>query len=233
MNTKLHCADRQYIRKATEDPSSVEPGMPPALALTVKIKYPDVYNRFRKLRGPLKESRPPKMFTAVKRKRVLPRDRPEFDKFKPSEAFLAVMGAPGEPIPEFYKTEASGSGATEERSGSREDSQPMMEDQVDPELQTEEGPSMLQSEDVDHQFDEHLAQLASDGQLAEALLQLPQGANEGESSTASGHEPISVEGDLGGEAPQGHDDEDNLREAVLRMARAEREDWDTINTIES
>jgi hypothetical protein len=38
---------------------------------------------------------------------------------------------------------------------------------------------------------------------------------------------------LGGEAPQGHDDEDNLREAVLRMARAERDDWDTIHTIES
>ena len=109
----------------------------------------------------------------------------------------------------------------------------MLEDQVDPELQAEEGPSMLQSEDVDHQFDEHLAQLASDGQLAEALLQLPQGANEGESSTAVGHEPINVEGDLGVEVPQGHDDEDNLREAVLRMARAEREDWDTINTIES
>ena len=71
--------------------------MPPALALTVKIKYPDVYNRFRKLRGPLKESRPPKMFTAVKRKRVTSRDR--LDRFKPSEAFMAVMGAPGEPIP--------------------------------------------------------------------------------------------------------------------------------------
>ena len=205
--------------------------MPPALALTVKIKYPDVYNRFRKLRGPLKESRPPKMFTAVKRKRVTSRDR--LDRFKPSEAFMAVMGAPGEPIPEFYKNEASGSGPAGESSESREHSQPMLEDQVDPELQAEEGPSMLQSEDVDHQFDEHLAQLASDGQLAEALLQLPQGANEGESSTATGHEPISVEGDLGGEAPQGHDDEDNLREAVLRMARAEREDWDTINTIES
>lgn len=204
------------------------------MALTVKIKYPDVYNRFRKLRGPLKESRPPKAFATIsKRKRQpVPRDRPEFTQFKNSEAYLTVMGAPGEPIPEFYKTEASGPGAVEERSESREHSQAMMEDQVDPELQAEEGPSMLQSEDVDHQFDEHLAQLASDGQLAEALLQLPQGANEGESSAGPG-EPIHVEGDLGGEAPQGHDDEDNLREAVLRMARAEREDWDTINTIEA
>jgi hypothetical protein len=104
------------------------------------------------------------------------------------------------------------------------------DDQIDPELQTEEGPSMLQSEDVDHQFDEHLARLASDGQLAEALLQLPQGANEGE-STGQGHEQaIGVDGVSGLEVgqPQEHDDEENLREAVLRMARAEREDWDAI-----
>jgi hypothetical protein len=95
---------------------------------------------------------------------------------------------------------------------------------------------MLQSEDVDHQFDEHLAQLASDGQLAEALLQLPQGTNEAESAQSI-HGPeitIEIEGEEEEEvgAPA-HDEEDNLREAVLRMARAEREDWDTINTIES
>jgi hypothetical protein len=124
----------------------------------------------------------------------------------------------------FVQDEASGS-------GSRERSLVMeTDDQIDPELQTEEGPSMLQSEDVDHQFDEHLARLASDGQLAEALLQLPQGANEGE-STGQGHEQaIGVDGVSGLEVgqPQEHDDEENLREAVLRMARAEREDWDAI-----
>jgi hypothetical protein len=31
-----------------------------------------------------------------------------------------------------------------------------------------------------------------------------------------------------GTALHGHDDEENLREAVLRMARAERDDWDSI-----
>lgn len=224
--------DRQYIRKATEDPSSIEPGGMPALALTVKIKYPDIYNRFRKLRGPLKDSKPPKPYATVKRK-ARPRGRGDQ---LPSEAFMAVMGAPGEPIPPFvYKNEPpvgiEGSGE-----GSREQSQTVLDDQVDPELQAEEGPSMLQSEDVDHQFDEHLAQLASDGQLAEALLQLPQGTNEAESAQSI-HGPnitIEIEGEEEEEvgAPA-HDEEDNLREAVLRMARAEREDWDTINTIES
>jgi hypothetical protein len=193
------------------------------LALTVKIKYPDIYNRYRKIRGPLKDSRSPNPFP-TKRKRTT---KPEHQVDQPSEAFLAVMGAPGESIPAFaQKAETSDP-------QSREQSQSILEDQVDPELQAEEGPSMLQSEDVDHQFDEHLAQLASDGQLAEALLQLPQGTNEVESSNGPVHEPINVEGDLGVEAPE-HDEEDNLREAVLRMARAERADWDTINnTIES
>jgi len=138
---------------------------------------------------------------------------------------MAVMGAPGEPIPDFVAPIRSSESEPKEES--------MMDDQVDPDLQAEEGPSMLQSEDVDHQFDEHLAQLASDGQLAEALLQLPQGTNDAESSTGPVHEPIGGEGDLGVEAPHENDDEDNLREAVLRMARAEREDWDSINSMQA
>lgn len=31
--------------------------MPPPLALSLKIKYPDIYNRYRKLKGPIKSSK--------------------------------------------------------------------------------------------------------------------------------------------------------------------------------
>lgn len=216
---KINAYTMQYIRKTTEDPSLIDPDLPPPLALSITIKYPDIYNRFRKLRGPLKEGKPPKPYTGKARKT---RARASVDS-QHDEPTLAAVGMSHDiehPGHLHVQREASGS-------GSRERSLLMeTDDQIDPELQTEEGPSMLQSEDVDHQFDEHLARLASDGHLAEALLQLPQGANEAETSGQS----IGLDTESGLEVgqPQEHDDEENLREAVLRMARAEREDWDAI-----
>jgi len=53
-------SSRQYIRKALEDPSSVSPDMPPPTAFQMKIKYPDIYNRFRKLKGPVRLIKIPK-----------------------------------------------------------------------------------------------------------------------------------------------------------------------------
>lgn len=32
--------------------------MPPPLALNLKVKYPDIYNRYRKLKGPIKATKP-------------------------------------------------------------------------------------------------------------------------------------------------------------------------------
>jgi hypothetical protein len=49
-----------YLQGIAEDPSRIDPNKPPPLALTLRIKYPDIYNRFRKLRGPIKEFKPPK-----------------------------------------------------------------------------------------------------------------------------------------------------------------------------
>lgn len=51
---------QQYLTEIAEDPSRIDPDRPPPLALTLRIKYPDIYNRFRKLRGPIKEFKPPK-----------------------------------------------------------------------------------------------------------------------------------------------------------------------------
>jgi len=50
----------QYVRKALEDPSIVTPDMVPPLAFQMKIKYPDIYNRFRKLKGPIRLIKIPK-----------------------------------------------------------------------------------------------------------------------------------------------------------------------------
>ncbi len=32
--------------------------MPPPIALNLKVKYPDIYNRYRKLKGPIKATKP-------------------------------------------------------------------------------------------------------------------------------------------------------------------------------
>lgn len=56
-----------YLRQIAEDPTSVDPEKPPPLALTLRIKYPDIYNRYRKLKGPIKDFKPPKHPRARKR----------------------------------------------------------------------------------------------------------------------------------------------------------------------
>lgn len=50
----------EYLRQIAEDPSLIDPDKPPPLALTTRIKYPDIYNRYRKLKGPIKSFKPPK-----------------------------------------------------------------------------------------------------------------------------------------------------------------------------
>ncbi|OCF61215.1 hypothetical protein L486_00861 [Kwoniella mangroviensis CBS 10435] len=44
-----------YLAKVAADPTTLEPDMPPPLALVLKVKYPDIYNRYRKLKGPVKD----------------------------------------------------------------------------------------------------------------------------------------------------------------------------------
>jgi hypothetical protein len=50
----------QLLKATADDPNSVTPDMPPPLAANLKIKYPDIYNRYRKHKGPIRESRPRK-----------------------------------------------------------------------------------------------------------------------------------------------------------------------------
>ncbi|WVF73016.1 hypothetical protein IAT40_007834 [Kwoniella sp. CBS 6097] len=44
-----------YLTKVQADPTTVDPDMPPPLAMVMHVKYPDIYNRYRKLKGPVKE----------------------------------------------------------------------------------------------------------------------------------------------------------------------------------
>ncbi|WVO12466.1 hypothetical protein L204_100065 [Cryptococcus depauperatus] len=50
---------RAYLEKVAIDPSSVNPNLPPPIALAreTKYKYSEIYNRYRKLKGPIKNSR--------------------------------------------------------------------------------------------------------------------------------------------------------------------------------
>ncbi|ORX40698.1 hypothetical protein BD324DRAFT_654461 [Kockovaella imperatae] len=61
-----------YVQKVTEDPTLVDPDMPPPLAFQTKVKYPDIYNRFRKLRGPVRAARSPNSKRSSKRRILSP-----------------------------------------------------------------------------------------------------------------------------------------------------------------
>lgn len=52
----------QYLDKVAADPSQLNPNLPPPIALVraSKFKYSEIYNRYRKLKGPIKDSRPHK-----------------------------------------------------------------------------------------------------------------------------------------------------------------------------
>lgn len=197
--------------------------MPPPLALSVTIKYPDIYNRFRKIRGAIKDIKVPKSQRAPRRRKAAGSASAGL-----SQGFATGTG------PVDLKDESAFAGDL----ANVHDGDGHVLGEVDHHLVSNgEAPSMLHSEDVDHQFDEHLARLASDGQLAEALLRLPQGSGEGEHGGSVSHshpqhqhhQGIGVGvGSSGLDMSQDDEVEENLRQAVLRMARAEREDWDSM-----
>jgi hypothetical protein len=60
LRTVLIGSHSQLLKAAADDPNSVTPDMPPPLAANLRIKYPDIYNRYRKHKGPIRESRPNK-----------------------------------------------------------------------------------------------------------------------------------------------------------------------------
>lgn len=217
--------------------------MPPALALSIKIKYPDIYNRFRKIKGPVKENKKPR--EPRTRRRRTGRGGEEYGEIdeelghdKPSHVMDLDMQVQAQARPHGHGQIPS-VGQAKPSLDIAAEAAALPHSDIDPELNADgipptddEVPTMLHGDDVDHQFDEHLARLASDGQLAEALLQLPQGA--GEAEVSGSHAPAGVNNPAGGpthglgDIGSMDDVEENLREAVLRMARAERDDWDSL-----
>jgi len=144
--------------------------MPPPLALSLKVKYPDIYNRYRKLKGPIKATKP----------------------LKTRRAGVNRIKAEATPV-----GETSLNGITAEDAGV--------------EHQFVDGTGDME---MDQRVSVELARLASKGHvdLAQALLRLPRGGQEGE---------------------QVHLDEAMLRMARMESAGAQEERsetaWDTIN----
>lgn len=69
----------EYLRQIAQDPTAIDPNKPPPLALTLRIKYPDIYNRYRKLKGPIKDFKPPK-HPRIRKRQHADDDKPaEFD----------------------------------------------------------------------------------------------------------------------------------------------------------
>ena len=60
------------MRSSSNDPSSLPLDLPPPLALNLKVKYPDIYNRYRKLKGPLTATKPLKSRRAVAKRERQP-----------------------------------------------------------------------------------------------------------------------------------------------------------------
>ncbi|TYJ57082.1 hypothetical protein B9479_002183 [Cryptococcus floricola] len=59
-------AKKAYLDKVAADPSQIDPNLPPPVALVreTKFRYSEIYNRFRKLKGPIKETKQQKAATA-------------------------------------------------------------------------------------------------------------------------------------------------------------------------
>ena len=120
--------------------------MPPPLALSLKVKYPDIYNRYRKLKGPIKATKP-------------------------------------------LKTRRGGVGVSLGASSQPNDDS-LTEDDIKDPVPTDVSAGDMRG--VDHQYTlgpeedaqmtDQLAMLASEGHgdLAQALLRLPRGGQEGE-----------------------------------------------------
>ena len=117
--------------------------MPPLLALNLKVKYPDIYNRYRKLKGPIKASR------QYKGKGQVKSEGQHNDDYSP--------------IPQNSDVNVL---LTEET------------DEVDDQFQV----GSADMEGMNPQISEDLARLTSQGQvdLAQALLQLPRGDQDGD-----------------------------------------------------
>ncbi|WVQ73045.1 hypothetical protein IAR50_002608 [Cryptococcus sp. DSM 104548] len=64
-------AKKAYLDKVAFDPSQIDPNLPPPVALVreTKFRYSEIYNRFRKLKGPIKETKQPKTAAASSSKR--------------------------------------------------------------------------------------------------------------------------------------------------------------------
>ena len=120
--------------------------MPPPLALSLKVKYPDIYNRYRKLKGPIKATKPLK----TRRGGV-------------GVGIGVGVGASSQP-------------------GDDQLAEDDVKESVPTDILTGVDHQFTLGAEEDAQMTDQLAMLASEGHgdLAQALLRLPRGGQEGE-----------------------------------------------------
>lgn len=194
-----HILTMQYVRKALEDPSSVDPNLPPPLAFQTKIKYPDIYNRFRKLRGPIRSIKIPKCRQNESLKHIngKPSESEEGSEVveEGMESATAHNGLPEETATHLANLEAMGN----------LDVLPTTDDGLEHQFDVDGG------DDVQLDLSGHamLAQLASQhghSDLAQALMRLPSGPSAPDEQTRLEEEVLKM-ANLAAQAAEGRDDE--------------------------
>ena len=78
----------QLTKMAEEDPTSYPVDQPPPLIFNYKIKYPDVYNRYRKLKGPIKGPRNKSRQATASQAAITP--RPDGEPSTASDGYVTV-----------------------------------------------------------------------------------------------------------------------------------------------
>jgi hypothetical protein len=239
----------QYLRKAIVDPSSITPDMPPPLAFQMKIKYPDIYNRYRKLRGPIRATKEPKpKRLSKKRKRALEEAENTGNSATPdildpnTNSAVDPILASGEYMTHQVDDNAINLHNHESRDLSHTYAGPQIKADHDDGVLRNLGNGAENDNSVDHQFDvdlsshEMLAQFADQqghADLAQALLRLPGGPDSSSTDhqnhqSGSSHQNGGIGVNIGDGPRNGvHGDEDdhdgvdgaNFAEQVFKMAR--------------
>ncbi|ORY26694.1 hypothetical protein BCR39DRAFT_540463 [Naematelia encephala] len=185
----------QLMERVINDPNSLDPNAPPPLAFHLKINYPDIYNRYRKVKGPIKAT---KVLKGKKRVIKMSQDTSPTPGVMSDHAHIGVLDSSTLPSdatlhttgpPSHMETDIDPalrlSIATAEREGvahqfldERNHRHTTTTTEHHHDVEGDEMPMPM----TDEQINEGFAQLAQEGHsdLAQALLRLPRGTIDGD-----------------------------------------------------
>jgi hypothetical protein len=104
----FYTPNSQYLLKAQTDPSLDPSDLPPALASNAIIKYPDIYNRYRKLKGPIRAIKIPKSRRQPNTTQPVKRKKRAHSQVDGSPTDLSGLGATPAGVNEQFGTEVKG-----------------------------------------------------------------------------------------------------------------------------